>query len=88
MQGDGDRQPRQRAGHGDVEEGAAVFSRRSHPDEGAEGPQRERDRDEVRERDVDAVATGRDVVAQLMHPQDRQQAQGIRQAHGELPGVL
>ena len=85
---DCDHQPGERAGDRHVEQRTPVPGRRLHLDERAEGAQRERDRDEVRRRDADAVVAGDEVMPHLVEPEDRHERQRVGQAHREPAGFF
>ena len=76
-----DHQAGQRASRRDVEERVAIARRRAHPDDGAQRAEQEdrwRRRDEVRQADRGLVVTRREVVAELVDAEDRQQGQRER----------
>src|SRR6266496_3505742 len=81
---DRDGEAGERARRADVDQLLAIGRLLAHADDGTQRPEAERERNEIRQRGVDAVATGRDVMAELMAQQDQHERRRIDQTvlHG------
>ncbi len=85
---DGDDQSRQGACGADVQEDPSVRDGGLHPDEGPEGPDDGRCRDEIGQRYIDAVPTGHRVMPELMGSKDEKKSEGKRKSLPNGEGVL
>ena len=73
QRGDGKDESRQRSGDSHVEQSLPVRRERLHANEGTEGPECERNRNEIRQCHVHSVMTRREVVTEFVGSEDQHQ---------------